>query len=70
MPPEIEDAARNVLGDDGKRNINGAKCIVKWIQSLEAGRVECALDYLITAKLVKQFARFFADGPTEIQVGY
>ena len=61
---------RNVLGDDGKRHLKGAKCIVKWIQSLESGRVEHALDYLITAKADERFARFFTDGPTDVQVGY
>jgi hypothetical protein len=70
VPAEIEDAVRNVLGDDGKRHLKGAQCIVKWIQSLEAGRVEHALDYLIHAKADERFARFFTDGPTEVQVGY
>ncbi len=70
VPPEIEDAVRNVLDDDGKRHHKGAKCIVKWIQSLESGRVESALDYLINAKAHKRFARFFTDGPTDVQVGH
>jgi hypothetical protein len=70
VPLEIEDAVRNVLNDDGKRHLKGAKCIVKWVQSLESGRVERALDYLITAKADERFARFFTDGPTEFQVGY
>ena len=70
MPPEIEDAVRNVLGDDGKCHLKGAKCIVSWIQSLESGRVEGVLDYLITTKADERFARFFKDGPTEIQVDY
>ena len=70
MPVEIEDAVRNVLGDDGKRHLKGAKCIVKWIQSLESGRVEHALDYLITTKADERFARFFTDGPIDVQVGY
>lgn len=61
---------RNVLDDDGKRHLKGAKSIVKWIQSLESGRVERALDYLITAKAHEQFARFFTYGPTDVQVGY
>lgn len=60
---------RNVLGDDGKCHLKGAKCIVKWIQSLDSGRVEHALDYLITAKTDERFARFFTDGPTDVQVG-
>ena len=70
VPPEIKEAVRNVLDDDGKRHLKGAKTIVKWIQSLESGRVECALDYLITAQAHVQFARFFANGPIEVQVGY
>ena len=68
MPLEIEDAVRNVLGNDRRRHLKAAKCIVNWIQSLESGRVERALDYLITAKADEQFARFFTDGPTEVQV--
>ena len=70
MPPEIEDAVRNVLGDDGKCHLKGAKCIVSCIQSLESGRVEDVLDYLITTKADERFARFFIDGPTEVQVGH
>ena len=70
MPLEIEDAARDVLLNDERRNLKGAKCIVRWIQSLESGRVEPALDYLITAKLDARFAHFFANGPTEVQVGH
>jgi hypothetical protein len=70
VPPEVEDAVRNVLCDDRKRHLNGAKCIVKWIQSLESGRVERALDYLIIAKVDERFARFFTEGPTEVQVSY
>jgi len=69
VPVEIEDAVRNVLGDNGKRHLKGAKCIVNWIQSLESGRVERALNYLITAKADERFARFFIDGPTDVQVG-
>ena len=56
-----------MLGDDGKRHLKGIKCIVNWIQSLESRRVERALDNLITPKAHE---RFFADGPTDIQVGY
>ena len=70
VPLEIQDAVRNVLDDDGKRHHRGAKCIVKWIQSLESGRVERALDYLIHAKAHERFARFLTDGPTDVQVGY
>ena len=70
VPLEIEDAARDALGNDGKRNLKGAKCIVKWIQSLESGRVEPALDYLITSKLDARFAHFFENGSTEVQVGH
>lgn len=70
VPREIEDAVRNVLDDDGKRHHKGAKCIVKWIQSLESGRVESALDYLIHTKAHERFARFFTHGPTDVQVGY
>lgn len=70
VPPEIEDAVRNVLCDDGRRHLKGAKCIVSWIQSLESGHVESVLDYLITTKADERIARFFTDGPTEVQVGY
>ena len=61
---------RNVLDDDGKRHLKGAKSIVKWIQSLESGHVERVLDYLITTKARERFAYFFTDGPTDVQVGY
>ena len=51
-------------------HLTGTKGLVKWIQSLESGRVECALDYLIISNAHEQFSRFFTDGPMDVQVGY